>query len=87
MNTIIWKYDLEVTDYQKFEIPKLAQILTVQVQDGKVRIWCLVDPEEGLTFREFRTAGTGHPIKEQGWVYLGTYQLNGGNFIGHVFYR
>ena len=94
---IIYKYPLEVKDYQVVTMPKNAQILTVQAQREKPCIWALVDtdnePEEryfrmaGPEKRYFRMAGTGHPIrlKDKLLRYIGTFQLMGGDLIFHVF--
>ena len=84
---IIYKYPLEVEDYQVVTMPKSAQILTVQAQRGKPCIWALVDTDNNPEKRYFRIAGTGHPIrlKDKLLRYIGTFQMIGGDLIFHVF--
>ncbi len=70
------------------------QILKLDVQHGELCMWCIVDvSQEGfgtptITLdRKIFIVGTGNDIpagltKEN---YIGTYQLDNGDFIGHVF--
>ncbi len=71
----VFKYQCEVTDKFRMELPEHAQILTVHMQKGFVCIWALVDPDAQMEFRWFRMVGTGHPIDV----------LESGSFVGTVF--
>ena len=85
----IYKYTIPVENSFSLELPRGAKILTVQEQHGKPQIWALVDPENSTEAREFCVVGTGHPIVDDSPKetidYIGTFQLFGGNFIGHLF--
>lgn len=84
----VWKYELEVVGRQYVDMPEGSVILTVQDQYGKPCIWVEVDTKASLNKRVFETFGTGHPINEDLSIerkYIGTYQLEGGSFIGHVY--
>ena len=81
----IWKFPLEVTDNNVIKMPKGAQILSVQVQHNIPCLWAAVDPEAELETRTIFTVGTGHPISLDAGRFIGTYQLNYGRFMGHVF--
>lgn len=82
----IWKYSIATTDYQELTLPNGANILTVQVQGGIPCLWALVDPEEQNSRVKIRIFGTGHVIEDQDELkYIGTYQLNGGGLVFHVF--
>ena len=83
----IYKYTIPVEDNFSLELPKGAEILTVQEQHGSPQIWALVNPDTSFTeTRNFRLAGTGHLIEEkEGLEYIGTFQLSDGAFIGHLF--
>ena len=79
----IWKFPVPPTDEGSIlEMPQGAEI---QVQGGGVQLWALVDPEADSETRIFRTYGTGHPIDHEPGRLVGTYQLNGGGLIFHVF--
>lgn len=39
----IFKYKLELTDVNTISCPNLAEILTVQNQNGIICVWCLVN--------------------------------------------
>lgn len=86
MNSV-YKYTIKVEDYFSLDLPKGARILTVQAQYDEPQLWALVDKNKPNEKRNFRLAGTGHPIKEssESLNYIGTFQLAGGSFIGHVF--
>lgn len=83
----VFKYTIPVEDYFSLNLPKGAKILTVQEQNNEPQIWALVEGSQPDETRNFRLSGTGHPIKEDPGIleYIGTFQLVGGGFIGHVF--
>lgn len=87
----IYKYTLETTDFQTVEMPKDCKILCVQTQNERPCIWALIDDMETIMeIKKFWIFWTGHPIgikndPELHKRYIGTYQLLGGKFIGHVF--
>lgn len=83
----VFKYPIPVEDEFRLELPVEAQILTVQVQGNRPYLWALVDPAAPHDEIRFRLAGTGHPIEEDilGHGYIGTFQLNGGALVFHVF--
>jgi len=82
----IWKYELMVDSKIKLEIPKGGVVLSVQSQNNKPCIWVLVDTEAKKEARWFETFGTGHPIPEGvSRDYKGTYQINEGTLVFHVF--
>ena len=83
----IWKYTILISDVFSLELPQGAKILTVQEQYGKPQIWVLVNSDNPLETRIFRLVGTGHPIEieDSKLEYIGTFQVAGGSFIGHLF--
>ena len=90
----IYKYKLEVTDVQRIFLPTGAEILTVQIQYKNQYhtpyIWALVDTERNEGERVLEMFGTGNPIQECMGVdrkYIGTFQLQGGALVFHLFER
>lgn len=81
----IWKYELKVDGVQKINMPEGAKILTVQTQFDNPCIWALVNPTNTLTVRNFEIYGTGHNIQIGSRQYIGTFQVNSGFLIFHVF--
>ena len=82
----MYKYQLNVTDFQTIQMPKGAKILTVQVQSAYGPcLWALVDPTQELENVKIRIAGTGHPIEEDIVKHIGTFQLQGGALVFHAF--
>jgi hypothetical protein len=84
----VLKWAIEVTDKQTVQLPVGAEILCVQAQHGRPCIWALVDGEVSLSTVEPRvlfTHGTGHETSPDIGCYIGTYQLESGAFVGHVF--
>lgn len=82
---VIYKYPLEVTGSQSISMPKGAKVLCVQVQRDVPCLWAIVDLANEVNLRRFRIWGTGHPVDESDLRYIGTFQLNEGGFVGHVF--
>ena len=88
MEKTIWKFDLEITKFQKIEMPLGAEILSVQAQHENPRIWALVDPNQEKEVRYFEVLGSGHAITYGMGTsrnYLNTFQLQSGMLIFHVF--
>jgi len=84
----IYKYGLPMEDYAPIAMPVGAIVLSVGVQHGTPVVWALVNPNAPMECRTLRVAGTGHPIEEpERWEFIGTFQLDNGNLIFHVFDR
>ena len=92
----IWKFSTLPggTFLSKFSIlmPKGAEILSLQVdqKNNHPTIWALVDSEAETEERFFELFGTGHEIYEDMGIerkYIGTYQYQRGEFVGHLFER
>lgn len=83
----IWKFPLAVDVFQKIDMPKGAEVLTVQPQGDRACIWAMLDPTADTTRRGFWIFGTGHDIEgevlERMGRYVGTFQIRG--FVWHVF--
>lgn len=90
MNKTIWKYELKITDTQLLEIPKDAEILSVQFQLGILCLWVLVNPKNDLEERTIEVFGTGHNVQCDMGIerkYIGTVQDPAMDLVWHVFER
>ncbi len=86
MERTIWKFNIDIDDVQNVEMPKQAKLLSVQVQNGSVRLWAMVCPRNTLVNRIIQMAGTGHDLKGRDMgEYLGTFQISNGQLVFHVF--
>jgi len=84
MKKAIWKFPFAAS----IDMPVGALILTAQVQRGQIMLWALVNTGDfGVESRKFVIFGTGHPVTEWNPKYIATIQLEGGDFIGHIFER
>jgi len=84
-NKTIWKFRLNTTDHQTIELTKGAEILTVQMQNGAIYLWVMLDPDAEKYEQGIVTHGTGHNTTENTGDYIGTYQLHDGELVFHVF--
>lgn len=76
----IWKFKVD----NVIEMPKGAEILTVQLQDSfNACIWAVVDPENETENRIFEVVGTGHKFDDTNKKYIGTWQDC--MFVWHLF--
>ena len=81
----IYKYTLDDACCD-IALPLGAKILCVEAQYNTPRIWVLVDPDvEEVEIKSFRYYGTGQRLLENNGVYIGTFQLNGGLYVFHLF--
>ena len=82
----VWKYPIPVDDVVAITMPKGAEILHVSEQHGTPTMWVLVDPLEPVQARQFRFAGTGHPIEDHHAVaHVGSFFMQGGALVFHLF--
>lgn len=86
----IWKYELDVVGELNIEMPVGAKVLCVQTQGGFPCLWAEVDDHMKKINRTFRVIGTGHDMEPvgdglNGWKYVGTFQMHGGNLVFHVY--
>ena len=92
----VYKYPLNLDEPINFVVmPEGAQILCVQVQqpNGNTEfqtptpcLWALVDAgKKPKEMHKILTYGTGHQIHEENLKYIGSYQLDEGLLIFHVF--
>lgn len=81
----IWKFDVPIRDEFGLLMPKDAEILKLDLQDGLPKMWALVDPENLKKERFFIGRGTGHPINESNIRYVGTVVMRDGRFVLHLF--
>jgi DNA-directed RNA polymerase subunit RPC12/RpoP len=83
--TVIYKYPLPIGEDIEISMPMAAQILTVQTQKETPCLWAMVETDAPLTTRKFCIRGTGHPFKGNEGKYLGTFRLQGGDLVFHLF--
>lgn len=89
----IFKYPINLNPYVNQEVwmPPDAQILTVQIQKNQPCIWALIDTDD-IRAKAFQIEifETGQEIEQENDVerrYLGTCQMDDGDYVFHVFER
>lgn len=81
MTKRIYKYELAVVDRQFIRMTRHSDILSVQVQNGKICLWASVTLDEYHEDVAFFIVGTGHNTPEG--EYLATVQI--GELVWHVY--
>jgi len=81
----IFKYSLDVNDYQTIRLPEKHEILSVQTQNNRPFMWIKVDASSNDCEVLIITHGTGHTVDEKAKKFIGTYQLDDGFLVFHVF--
>lgn len=83
---VIYKYHINTAERDLLNLPIGAEILSVQVQNGRIYLWALVDEMARLEPRLFAVYGTGNKMpnaRRDVGKFLATLQLDG--FVWHVF--
>lgn len=83
--TTIHKYPITIYDYIQLLMPKGAEVLCVQVQHEQPCIWAKVDTEQENEIRNFALRGTGHAFMGGEQKYIGSFQMQGGLLVFHLF--
>ena len=79
----IYKYTLQVTDFQQISMPANSKMLSVQLQNGELVLWALIDKKNPSRFYIVEIFGTGHEV-DTTRDYVGTVQYPMG-LVWHVF--
>lgn len=85
MSKTIWKFDVPVVGEFSVPMPVGAQVLSVQLQHGEAKMWVLVDTAWPVEPKRFAVHGTGHPVPPNRGRFIGTFQLDGGSLVFHLF--
>ena len=84
----IYKYELEVTDKQVFEMPYGAKPLSVDTQNGHPCMWVQVNTNTKMFKYEVVIVGTGHPLPNMmNLKYVGTFKMYNDKLIYHVYFQ
>jgi len=87
MSKSIWKFPVETTDNQEIRMPAGAKILSIQTQSNSPCICAEVDTNAPKESRFIDIYSTKDTLPNNPGQYLGTYQLNDGMSIFHVYER
>lgn len=86
MSQTIWKFPFQINHSVSIRMPRYSKILCVQVQNNIPCLWVLVEKHYDEVDRLFRIVGTGEIYDDKGiGNYIGTFQLNDGEFVFHLF--
>lgn len=99
MNTMVWKFEIEVTDEQQVKLPLFSQVLKVApaFADAKLNLWARVsvrdedledwhEKPDRFETRSLRIVGTDHRIRDWDRLqHLDTVIAGGGALVWHVF--
>lgn len=83
----VWKFGLALSGDVHLEMPEGAQVLKVDTQFDEPTMWVICDPAMKSVVRNFVVYMTGQHINDKPLVYAGSFQLDQGNYVGHVFER
>ncbi len=81
---VIWKYLVKPGRFT-LDVPLGAVPLAVQVQGGEPVLWLQVEPSRPMMPMAFRTISTGSQFEAAEVLYVGTFQLEGGALVFHLF--
>ena len=84
---VIEYYSLPLRTSQEIEIgvPIGSEILSVKGQNGRICMWVLIDPSKAVETRKFVLFETDDEFCPDNLKFLGTADLDGENWILHVF--
>jgi hypothetical protein len=85
----IWKHNIKIADTFTIDAPQGSIPLHVDTQRGYPFLWMLVDTDKPLIPHVFYVYTTGGDLYdwEDSKKYIGTFQVDEGSFVGHLFYK
>lgn len=87
MSDVIYKYPI-ANGRQVIWLPEGAKVLTVQAQNNEPQMWAIVDPDRPAEPRTFIVFPTGLELRDapgEQLNYIGTFQLERGALVFHLF--
>jgi len=86
MNKAIYKYELQVNNFNNIQMPEGATILKVaEAQTGMITLWAEVTKNNPMTTRAILTRGTGHSFSDKNrGDYIDTIVMRDNIFVWHV---
>lgn len=81
----IWKFHILPNRVNHVTMPTNALILTAQNQHGKLMVWARVDPALPPVMRTLVARLTGDNYDPCVEKHIATVQMDGGDFVLHVF--
>lgn len=83
----IHKHAVPMEQTFTLDLPEGATFLSVQEQHGVAQMWFRVNTDMPIKAQLFEVCGTGKPLLPMGavWPFLGTFQLDGGALVLHLF--
>jgi hypothetical protein len=83
MSKTIFKYPINITDYQVLRMPAEAEVNHVGLDPtGRPCVWAIVDENSPARNVGISIRGTGHAIPDDG-IFIGTFLK--GSHVWHVF--
>jgi hypothetical protein len=84
----VHKYVVKKDGTRELTLPKGAEILSAVNQFNDLCIYAMVSTEKELDTYALEVYGTGETIRHtEGYTFLNTVVMLGGNFVCHVFYK
>ena len=83
----VYKYPVQMSAEFHVSLPRGAEFLCVQAQQGEACMWFRVDTNQPALPQLFSVVGTGPAIAPEfsSLPYKGTFQLADGSFVFHLF--
>ena len=78
----VWKYEVDLSE-TPIDMPAQAEILSAGFQGDTLCVWALVDIEQRPIPRKIMVRGTGHNIRWDNLVLIGTVFKD--SLVFHVF--
>jgi hypothetical protein len=83
--TTIWKFEIPNSPCPYVTMPRGAQVLSVNQQNGRICVWALVNSKQESELAEFRIYATGENVEMTGACdFVGTVMMPSG-LVWHVF--
>jgi hypothetical protein len=83
----VYKYRLpQVIGVTELLMPKDADVISTELQDGELVLWALVDKAKENETRFFRTILTGEEVPRKDVIrFIGTVLAYNGKYVQHIF--
>ena len=85
--SVVWKYPLRAVELQEIRMPRGAKVLHVAAPRGEPHLWALVDSKAPMEDEPFVVLATGSEFDATELEHVGTFLLNDGVLVFHVFRR
>lgn len=81
----VWKFAMQPQECTMVPVGKVIHVGPQQISDSAPQVWVELDPDEATMRRPLWLFGTGHDIRDDDLIHVGSAVCANGSLVWHVY--